>query len=717
MRADAFRFVQRRLADVQFGGYFPVVSCDGQSVVSTDKRLSDQVEAALLWIDKKQAHAAAFAISALDNLYDRETRGFVELTDRYWNPHGAGSARSLHVQLDAARAYARYATEIGGKVYLDRALEVLRNVATLATEGRLASAYNSDWSVPLDGTISIALQISATNFAAVLVRLGVHNHVDALAALVSGLTNRIESCDSLFGTSELRKCETCAKIALALANWANAVSDQSLLVTVRSFLTETITAFRDDRYGGFWDRISPQGSASVGWDIAYVDGESPFPVKRALDAALLLRAARECGCADHAIEQELESAIDHYKDSHAGGHFIGMGYFWSTPKDPTVPFARQMWVSRKHAGVFSIGNLTYLPLHLKTLETQVACGHVLSEGAARISPGRSETAGWLVDSPLIGDFRDAYTHAAPHLPVDVERYLGWLRRTRPSDSGPYGLTAEIAPLGFRADRSWQVFSTLHVLADLRALQVPASAQASISECIRDCQNPDGGFSERPGQLSDIFATYCATVSLQLLYSEPINPHACIHYVNRCQNSDGGYGNVPGMRSDIWHTNLAVLALEMLGGKSMRCEDTFGFVLSCRNPDGGFGNRPGLPADTFSVYRAVSTFTGLGKRLIAERETTEWLRKLQDPTGHFIYRPGQARSLVGTYMAIAALYLMDAAPKYVDEAKAWIASHQKRDGGFGPLGTTSATTDEGFVCIQSLLILDQALSRLWVAMVN
>lgn len=717
MRVDALRFVQCRLADTQFGGYFPVVSCDGQSVVSTDKRLLDQVGAALLWIDKKEAHAAAFAIDALDHLYDDETVGFVELTDRYWNPHGAGFAYNLAIQLDAARAYARYATEIGGKVYLDRALGVLRNVAILAGEGRLANTYNFDWSVQLDRTISIEVQISAANFAATLVRLGVRTNVDVLAIMVSELVGKIASPDSSFNSHELRTCETRAKIAIALAKWANAVSDQALLMAVRSFLSETISAFRDERYGGFWDRLSSQGCASVGWDFAYANGESPFPVKRAIDAALLLRATRECNYPDRTIEQELESAIDHYKDSRTGGHFIGMGYFWSTPNEPTVPFARQMWVPRKHPGVFCIGNLTYLPLHLKTLETQIECGYVLSEDAVTAPGRRPSAARELIDVPLVGGFRGVNSNPVPHLPVDVGRYLSWLRQTRSSNSGPYGLTAEIAPLGFRADRSWQVFSTLHVLADLHALQVPITSRATLSCAIRECQNPDGGFAERPGQLSDIFATYCAVVSLRLLNSEPSRSGACINYVKRCHNSDGGFGNVPGMRSDIWHTNLAVLALKMLDGKLKRCNDVLGFVMSCRNSDYGFSNMAGLPSDTFSVYRAVSTCTALGKRLIAASDTTKWLQSLQDPAGHFIYSIGQSRSLVGTYMAIAALYLMDSVPEHVDAAKMWIASHQKEDGGFGPLGTTSATTDEGFVCIQSLMILEEALSRFWVAVVN
>ena len=108
---------------------------------------------------------------------------------------------------------------------------------------------------------------------------------------------------------------------------------------------------------------------------------------------------------------------------------------------------------------------------------------------------------------------------------------------------------------------------------------------------------------------------------------------------------------------------------------------------------------------------------LNKRIVDAQQTVAWLQKLQQPNGSFHYRPGKAVSLVGTYMAIAAMYLLDAQPHYLQASKDWIAAHQKQDGGFGPLNSTSATTDESFVCIQTLLILEKGLSQYWVALLN
>lgn len=714
---DATKFIEERLKDTEYGGYFPVVDCEGKINVSTDKRLVDQTTAALLYVEKGDLNAAQFAIQAMERLYDSENGGFTELTDRYWNPHGVGKARTLHVQFDAARAFALYAAASGERGYLDRALGLLEKVDTLAAGGRLAGVYSEDWKVPLDYEPTASLDIAATNLAAAFRHLGLSAETDTLAPFIERLAGRIGEDAGEFYPREFYSCDIRANAVLAIANWASANDDSVLLGRAGEFLNRTIERYRDARYGGFWNRTSIHGQVKVDWQVSYRRNESPFPIKKTLDAALLMRAAEECGRKDGELERELSDAILHFHDSVSGGFFLGMGYFWSTPEDPTVPFARQFWAAGRDPGVFSIGNLTYLPLHLKTLETQAACARIAIEPSDRRVRADTASAGILQEYALEGSFREAHTDGAPVLPVDVDGYLGWLNRARTSASSPYGLTAEISPLGFRADRSWQVFSALHVLGDLRALDIPIASAGELVKSIRECQNPDGGFSEQPGQLSDIFATYCATVSLRLLNSEPALPSDCIAYVERCRNTDGGYGNVPGLRSDIWHTNLAVLSLHALGVEPELKEEVADFAVSCRTSGGGFSNMPNLPPDTFSTYRAVSTLAILGKGLADAKITVEWLRALQDPGGPFLYRPGHACSLVGTYMAIASLYLLDSEPPFVEAARNWIASHQKDDGGFGPLGTTSATTDESFTCIQTLLILQRSLTKYWVAVVN
>ncbi|MBF4212972.1 prenyltransferase, partial [Pseudomonas donghuensis] len=58
----------------------------------------------------------------------------------------------------------------------------------------------------------------------------------------------------------------------------------------RSFLKQTLALFRDPAYGGYWDRVCINGKVRVDWHTSYKKYESPFPIKTAYDAALLLQA-------------------------------------------------------------------------------------------------------------------------------------------------------------------------------------------------------------------------------------------------------------------------------------------------------------------------------------------------------------------------------------------------------------------------------------------
>ena len=399
MQADSIRFMEDRLKDKEHGGFFPVVDCEGKIVVSADKRIADQIDAALLYIEQEDAVGSAFSIRALDSLYDHVHGGFAELTDRYWNPHGVGAVRTLHLQLDAARTLAIYGNQFGVEGYLDRALELLEKLDTLAADGCLAAVYSPDWKIPLDYEIGLGLEISSTNFIATLKKLDVSEKADVLLPFATRLAERLDGASSRFHPREFLSCAVRAKSALAIANLASANGDDALFEKASSFLLSTINLYRDVQYGGFWSRVDIHEKVKVDWQAAYARNDSPFPIKRPLDAALLLRAMRYCRHSDDALERELTEAIRHFHDSQSGGFFLGMGYFWSTPEDPTVPFARQFWVTPRYPGSFSIGNLNYLPLHVKTLETQVACAHVMR---AQVEVPASETGPSAVEptSPL-----------------------------------------------------------------------------------------------------------------------------------------------------------------------------------------------------------------------------------------------------------------------------------------------------------------------------
>jgi prenyltransferase beta subunit len=719
-----FQFDQG-LMDIEFGGFFAVTDASGKVAISSDKQLQDQIDATLYQAEHGDDAQLRFAHAGLMRLHDVANAGFHELADRYWTPHGSGRCRTLAVQLDALAALIAYQRRVPEDASNRGVIAaMLERVEALYARSTVAGLYTSDWSTPLELATSIDLDISATALLARIdnepLGLGLVGHLQVhaenLIARVAGSDS--ESCVDV----ALSRCAVRAQVSLVLARLASVRDDNALANLARSFLLQTLALFRDPAYGGYWDRVGINGKVRCDWHTSYKHHESPFPIKTAYDVALLLQVIQALpGGASESDRVSVTAALLEFHDTCNGGLFMGKGYFWSTPDDPTVPFIRQFWAPPRQPGIFSIGNLTYLPLHLKSLKTQLAAAHAL-QSIAPVTVAQAHDNADRVSRELEvidggGDVQDIHPRGVPSINVDLQRYLAWLAKARASNQTPYGLTAETTPLGFRADKTWQVFSGLHVISDLHALGLQIENKASLIDCIQASQNIDGGFAEQPGHLSDVFATYCAVLSLRVLGALPADAQACVGYLQACQNADGGFGDVAGFGSDIWHTNLAVLSLHALGAKATDEQAVMAFALRCRSVDGGFGNKPGYPPDAFSVYRVVSTLFILNRRIVDARQTVAWLQSLQLENGSFHYRPGKAVSLVGTYMAIAAMYLLDAQPTHLQASKDWIAAHQKQDGGFGPLNSTSATTDESFVCIQTLLILEQGLSQYWVALLN
>ncbi|MFW6750808.1 prenyltransferase/squalene oxidase repeat-containing protein [Pseudomonas glycinae] len=713
------------LKDIDHGGFFAVTDASGEVAISSDKQLQDQVAATLYQAEHGDDVELRFAHDGLMRLHDASNGGFHELADRYWTPHGSGRCRTLALQLDALAALIAYQRRVPQDAANNAAIHgLLEKVEALYARSTIAGLYSSDWSTPLELATSIDLDISATALLARIdnqpLGLGLVGHLQIHA---ENLIGRVAGSDSQSCVDvALTRCGVRAQVSLVLARLADARDDNALSNLARSFLLQTLALFRDPAYGGYWDRVGINGKVRCDWHTSYKNHESPFPIKTAYDVALLLQAIQALPSgASEADRASVTAALLEFHDTRNGGLFMGKGYFWSTPDDPTVPFIRQFWAPPRQPGIFSIGNLTYLPLHLKSLKTQLAAAHALQSIEPVVAVTHHDDAA-LVNRELQvidggGDVQRIHPNGVPTINVDLQRYLAWLAKARASNETPYGLTAETAPLGFRADKTWQVFSGLHVISDLHALGLQIENKASLIDCIRASQNTDGGFAEQPGHLSDVFATYCAVLSLRVLGALPNDIGGCVRYLQACQNPDGGFGDVPGFGSDIWHTNLAVLSLHALEAKAPDEQGVMAFALRCRSADGGFSNKPGYPPDAFSVYRVVSTLFILNRRIVDAEQTVAWLQSLQLSNGSFHYRPGKAVSLVGTYMAIAAMYLLDAQPTYLQESKDWIAAHQKQDGGFGPLNATSATTDESFVCIQTLLILEQGLSQYWVALLN
>ncbi|MFM0068845.1 prenyltransferase/squalene oxidase repeat-containing protein [Paraburkholderia aspalathi] len=480
---------------------------------------------------------------------------------------------------------------------------------------------------------------------------------------------------------------------------------------------------------GFWDRTDAQSQVRVDpLSAVYGRSDSPFPVKLSGDHALLALAAHKVASYAGDINEfetlvaQAHAELRRYTDKAVGGIFLGQGSWFSPPVDPTVPLARHVMVSPRAVGAFSVGNTAYVPFHEKHAETQFLALSALERVPHRPEISQHESVGSRVIAlpfaPYSLDMSLDYvtTGQISSDLIDLQAYLSWLRATA-SGLG-YGLTPYRAPLGLRSDRTAQTFSALHVISDLLTLCEPIPNQQGLLTGIFATQNPDGGFGEQPGLLSEVFTSYFAVLTARVLNNPGYDTNQCIRFLNACQHADGGFGNAPGYPSDCWHSNLAVLALHALGCRPPNEQALVSYLIHSQNADGGYGEQFGHPSDTFATFRAVDSLISLGLRPPRMDETIAWLRGLQTEAGGFRDRNTSVESFVGSYHAIAALYVMGAQPIDVPACLRWIAARQSADGGFSRHpGGPSDTTDEGFIAIQALHMLENKLNPYWAVIMT
>lgn len=467
---------------------------------------------------------------------------------------------------------------------------------------------------------------------------------------------------------------------------------------------------------GIWSRLGPDGRVSMLPEAAFTRGDfSPFPAVLAADQALLLVSLRGLDTEDaRALRQTASKTLASLQDP-AGGMNYGQGSWFSTPTDPTVPLDRLVMVPPRTVGGYSVGNSTYVPTQTKHAYTQISAlwadKDVTRDESAESRPGAPVS---LVD--FNARRRPVPERTTPTPELDLDAYLRWMDRTR--NGAGYGLTPYAAPLGFRSDTTAQTFSMLHVLSDLAVLGRPLPDADWISQCLQACRNADGGFAERSGLPSEVFTTYCAVLSGLIAGADFGDVAETVRFLRSAQQPSSGFGNSPGVVEDAWHTNLAVLSLVALHAEPDDNDGVTGFLLACRNDDGGYGQRPGRASDAFATFRAIGSLLALGVDPEHAAETTAYLGSLQDSGGGFRYRRDGAVSFVGSYHAIAGLYLLGQPVPDIAACRAYLLDRQEADGGFGRVAAgVSETTDEGFIAIQALHMLDGSLDQTWALMLT
>ena len=734
MNTTALDFLVTHHLDREIGGVFPVCFPNGSPLVS-DKDILSQAWSTLALTHAESITSLDTAAEGLRRLAASEALGFNENSDRYFTLQPIGQLRTTRSQLIAAEAALAAGSRLSDSALMKQGISVVEQVAGMVLQGHLPRCLREDFDRSLDGTHDLSAMARFTLAALVLPEAWTTSVMEATQTAVQQLISLGNATISHrpFPTA-LRRLEIIADVTLALTKASISTHLDSSIdvlateIAAQRLLVHCDRLFHDKELGGFWDWIRDDGSVGLDPVESYHIGNALTPKKVAGPLAQILTAANFLRT-DIDVRARLRNAIADLTDSKNGGVFCGESYFWGGPNDPVVPFQRQFWPEVHTSGEFWIGNLSYLPLQEKNAITQAQVALLESEqrGVNNATPVSSDTATKNSATTANDDRRSLQFEGSLHIrgdhdiadsAINLDAYRNWLHQTQPAANQPFGLTTLISPVGYRNDRSGQMFATAHVIADLKVMgeEIPNSDYLVTQIC--SCQNADGGFGEAPGHISDIFTTYCALVSLEILGHHCERPSDAGHYVLSAQNSDGGFGDVPGMRSDLWSTSLAVISNQILGvdweASKQQC---VGWVENTYDPTtGGYSNRPGQRPDTYSFYRAMTSLGFLGQPLHSHSKAASWIKYLQTPSGGFRFRPGKPESLVATYHAVAGLALVNTSPVDPRSCENWLRSYQSRDGGFGAGGLTN-TTDDGFCALQTLYILRKKLNRFWIAAMN
>lgn len=113
-----------------------------------------------------------------------------------------------------------------------------------------------------------------------------------------------------------------------------------------------------------------------------------------------------------------------------------------------------------------------------------------------------------------------------------------------------------------------VMNTLWGLQAWATLKLPEEKKAGTIAWLRSCQLPSGGFTYQPspafGGVDDVAYTRAALRALQLLGGAPANREACVAWLHSLANADGGFSDRPGWLSNPLSTYYALDALDALG---------------------------------------------------------------------------------------------------------------------------------------------------------
>ncbi|HUR59023.1 MAG TPA: prenyltransferase/squalene oxidase repeat-containing protein [Opitutaceae bacterium] len=155
------------------------------------------------------------------------------------------------------------------------------------------------------------------------------------------------------------------------------------------------------------------------------------------------------------------------------------------------------------------------------------------------------------------------SHALLGLPLDgIKDAFGRYISVRQRDNGSFNNT----PSADGGDG--HVMNTLWALQASPVLGRPIEKKDELVAWIRACQLPNGGFTYQPkplfGGVDDIVYVRAALVALKLLGAGPANRDGCLAYIHSLANADGGFSDRPGWLSNATATYYALDALQTMG---------------------------------------------------------------------------------------------------------------------------------------------------------
>lgn len=718
---DLADYIEENLYDSRYGGFFTAVNGSKEDIVTEDKSLLDMALGLLAFSKVKNKEMLQKLVVDLKKFEDKDNGGYFEVLDSTSIIQSIGQVKTLLHQL-----LTQYGKFVASKVLGDTVMEQdskyqIEYIVRKYISKNYASILTVDW---IDVIDSKKLLKDVSLF------IYICNQIDQQESM-NDLTWQLKKFvdDNRGAFSELdvnnqpyylssKKLSDMSLMILAISSLY--ATDKELQDVIDSTLKFIDTHFKHPLTNGFWDKSNRYGVVSVDLISSYYKKtESPFPVKSMSSHSLFLIAltSLKYNLNEELIEQlkqEAKEQLFHYYDDKNGSLNLGQGNWFSTPTSPTVPIARHVMVPAYTKGAFYVGNTVYLPLHEKM--TSLQCLAIL---ALNIDDKKEKTQ-FKPIKYSISSFKKKmdYVTSEPltNNYIDLEKYFNWSQKTISGYS--YGLTAYRSPLGVKSDKTPQNFSALHVVADMTLLGKEIPNKNELEIILKSSQNEDGGFSEQPSLLSELFTTYCVVATEFIIGKANFNKEKCIEFIHECQNNDGGFGNAPGYPSDSWHTNFGVVTLHLLGAEPLDKEGLIQYLLHCQNEDGGFGVIPQGVSETFSTFRVVDSLTVLGIEIPNKEKTVEWLKNLQSDNGGFLYQKGKVVSFVGSYHAIGALYLLGESPRNIEQAQKWLAKHQSKDGGFSRVeDAPSDTTDEGFIAIHASYMLEKKVNPYWIAIIT